>query len=175
MLQTSRRTRAVALLAFSVIAALATSSLVITLSERSEASHQFSDVDTASFFHEVVTWVADAGVANGFNDGTFRTGSNITRGQTSFWLANYNDAIEVIEVPVDLGGSRAGVALTADCPSGKRAIGGGGRASRSDFLLQSDFPLDADTWRVSWRHVSTGGEFGTGAVYVICAPNRLPG
>ena len=43
------------------------------------ASHQFSDVDSNHPFHKEIGVVADAGIAQGFNDGTYRPGNNVTR------------------------------------------------------------------------------------------------
>lgn len=52
------------------------------------ASHQFTDVNDGSFFHDAIGNIVAGGCATGFNDETFRAGTNATRGQFAFWMSN---------------------------------------------------------------------------------------
>jgi hypothetical protein len=52
------------------------------------AAHQFDDVGDASFFHDEIGQIVEAGCATGFSDDTFRPGNGATRGQFAFWTTN---------------------------------------------------------------------------------------
>ncbi len=47
------------------------------------ASHQFSDVPNSQPHHDNINALVDSGCATGFDDGTFRPGDPVTRGQTA--------------------------------------------------------------------------------------------
>jgi hypothetical protein len=70
-----------ALAAISVlgVAALAGSTLA-------SASHDFPDVATASPFHDDISAIADAGITTGFEDGTYRPGTDVSRGSMAAFL-----------------------------------------------------------------------------------------
>jgi hypothetical protein len=60
--------------------------------------------------------------------------------------------------------------VTADCPAGKRAVGGGGLSSivNGDVALYESRPLDSDTWQVSAAENTTVSSSWTLTAYVTC-------
>jgi hypothetical protein len=46
----------------------------------------FSDVPDSHLFAEAIAWLKDAGVTQGYPDGTFRPGQQITRGGLAVWM-----------------------------------------------------------------------------------------
>ena len=136
------------------------------------ANHTSSDVPNGSFFHESVGWLIQNGIAQGFNDGTFRTGDNITRGQASFWFGNYNSSFEVVTQDATQAGSDTFKIVAAQCPAGKRAVAGGGSANAVDLMLTESWPATQTEWRVGWETVDNspipnGVQF---SVYALCMP-----
>jgi hypothetical protein len=64
--------------AVAVITALAAIALA-GFSGVAYASHQLSDVSDTSPFHDEIATIIDAGIASGYEDGTFRPGAPVTR------------------------------------------------------------------------------------------------
>ena len=52
-------------------------------------SSGFDDVDADHPFHDEIAWMAEAGLADGFDDGTFRPGSVVTRQAAAAFLYRY--------------------------------------------------------------------------------------
>lgn len=187
-IQLSRRTVALAVAAFLAFAGLATASFVLTLTRTAEANDKFDDIATGTFFHDSTAWLKDNGIADGFNDGTFKPNDNITRGQASYWFANYNNAIEVVRDEYDPGIDTT-FGLGVNCPFGKRAIAGGGSVRTpgrisSDVLMTSSYseldrsiPISGglSTWYVRWRAVDdTPIDPSSIQVEATCVPNTYP-
>ncbi|MFF7455398.1 hypothetical protein [Kitasatospora sp. NPDC008115] len=57
---------------------------------------------------------------------------------------------------------------TVSCPSGKRAIGGGGEAQGIDSILNGTFPTDDGTGWIALGHQPGYNSVGI-SVYVVCA------
>jgi hypothetical protein len=172
-----RRTIALILAAFLAVTALSTVSFVRTLAP-AEADHKFSDIATGTFFHEPTAWLADNGIALGFNDGTFRPNQGITRGQAAFWFANYNNSIEVVDDDFDPLAASA-FSFTTDCPVGKRALTGGGDTTAFDLMItdshpKADVSLNPDGWKVRWE-TDNGVQVNPSRVRVwaLCAPDSI--
>lgn len=51
------------------------------------ASHQFSDVPDSHTFHDEISAVADAGIAEGYEDGTYRPARDVTRQAAAAFFA----------------------------------------------------------------------------------------
>jgi hypothetical protein len=177
----SRRTVAIALAAFLALAAIATTSLVLTLTGRADASHRFGDIGDTNFFHDSTAWLKDNGIADGFNDGTFRPNSNITRGQASYWFGNYNSSIEVVEANTNPGSAIAWQ-TGAQCPAGKRPVAGGGSINTNGLpigvILTESYPSDSfdfpNQWRVMWESKDgTQVDPPTLTVYAVCIPDTI--
>ena len=49
----------------------------------------FPDVPSDQYYSVAVTWAANNGIVNGYGDGTFRPGTNVTREQLATMLYNY--------------------------------------------------------------------------------------
>ena len=182
-IQLSRRTVALALAAFVAVAALAAVSFVRTLNP-AEASHRFGDIGDTNFFHDSTAWLKDNGIADGFNDSRFLPNSNITRGQASYWFANYNNTIEVVRADYDPGSSTT-FSLGVNCPRGKRAMAGGGSVrtpgaiSLDVLMIRSESSFDPSiglsTWTVNWRtRNDTPIDPSRVQVEATCVPNTYP-
>ena len=74
-------------LASATTAALASSVLVVT-PQQTQAAGSFSDVSSSDSHYEAILKLADLGIINGFPDGTYKSHSDITRGQVATILAN---------------------------------------------------------------------------------------
>ena len=59
----------------------------------------FSDVDGKAYYGKAISWAKQAGVVNGYGDGTFRPDANVTREEFAAMLANfakkYNSFVDV--------------------------------------------------------------------------------
>jgi hypothetical protein len=173
-IQLSRRTVALALAAFVALTAIATTSLVLTLTSRADASHRFGDIGNTNFFHDSTAWLKDNGIATGFGDGTFRPNSNITRGQASFWFANNNNAIEILEGGVDAGAGTTEVTAGRQCPTGKRPVAGGARHNESNFFISESYPDGQIWWTTLETENDTPIDPGLVRVWALCVPNTIP-
>jgi hypothetical protein len=174
MIQFSRRTVAATAVVFALVAAIAVTALAVALIRPADANHRFSDIDTGTFFHDSTAWLKDNGIAEGFADGTFHPGANITRGQAAYWFSNYNDGIEIVSTPFPAFTATTSIGKGATCPSGKRAIGGGGDlSSPSGHYLASSYPFSDSTWSVVWER-ATAAVLPAGTVFAICVPPTLP-
>jgi hypothetical protein len=177
-IQLSRRTIAIALAAFLAFAAVATTSLVLTLTGRAEANHRFSDIANGTFFHAPTAWLADNGIADGFGDGTFRPNNNITRGQAAYWFRNYNDATSDWQFSSVIKPAQSpNVSHSMNCPNGERPLAGGGSTIQDNLHIRDSRPASniGNTkdigWHVTWNVI--GASFPSNAlltVWVLCAP-----
>ena len=52
-----------------------------------QASSQFSDVKASEYYYDAVLQLAERGIINGFNDGTFKPNESVTRGQAAKIIA----------------------------------------------------------------------------------------
>ena len=175
-IQLSRRTVALALAAFLALTAVATTSLVLTLTGRADASHKFNDIATGTFFHEPTAWLADNGIADGFPGGSFKPNDNITRGQAAYWFNNYNSTISTHSSSVDPS-LNSSFTHAATCPVGKRPVAGGGTTDVDAYLhITSSRPLGLDSWQVIWTatDLNTFADPALVRVYVTCVPYSVP-
>ena len=49
----------------------------------------FSDVNGHAYYGKVISWAKQAGIVNGYGDGTFRPDANVTREEFAAMLANF--------------------------------------------------------------------------------------
>ncbi len=70
----------------------------------SDAEMQYSDVMGDAWYCEAIRWAAEAGVANGYGDGTFRPDREITREEMAAMLYRYEKNVMKIAVEGDLSG-----------------------------------------------------------------------
>lgn len=59
----------------------------------------FSDVNGHAYYGKAISWAKQAGIVNGYGDGTFRPDANVTREEFAAMLANfakkYNSFVDV--------------------------------------------------------------------------------
>lgn len=59
----------------------------------------FSDVNGHAYYGKAISWAEQAGIVNGYGDGTFRPDANVTREEFAAMLANlakkYNSFVDV--------------------------------------------------------------------------------
>jgi hypothetical protein len=171
MIQLSRRTVALALAAFLVLTAIATASLVLTLSRTADAGPGFTD--TPPWIAAHAAWLRDNNIANGYSDGTFRPNDDITRGQAAFWVGNYNNTLELVSSS-DTDPVTTDIAHSASCGPGKRAIAGGGQINTANLHLTDSYPL-LGGWVVRFENVGTVTPVTvTITAWALCAPNTIP-
>lgn len=60
--------------------------LILGLAGGVVASDQFSDVDDSHTFHDEIGWMASSGVSQGYPDGTYRPGVDVTRGAMAAFM-----------------------------------------------------------------------------------------
>jgi hypothetical protein len=126
--------------------------------------------DTPPWAADQINWLADNGIANGFDDGSFGPNKNITRAQASYWLSNYNAAITFHQNP-DAQITNTFFDVKASCPVGKRPVGGGGSAGFVGIHMVSSAPFGA-AWRVLWQADAGPVNPGTLRAYVFCVPDN---
>ena len=66
--------------------ALLAAGLVLAVVGGAAASHQFDDVASGHPFHDQIGWLAEEGIAEGYDDGTFRPGGVVTRQAVAAFL-----------------------------------------------------------------------------------------
>lgn len=71
---------------FAAKAALVTGGIAAGVAGGAAYAASFSDVPVSHPFYDEIEWVAEAGVANGFPDGTYRPGDPVTRGSMAAFL-----------------------------------------------------------------------------------------
>lgn len=174
-MQVTKRTAVLAVVGMVMVSALVGGGV-------SWATQNFTDVPPANPFYDEIQWASTHGIVNGYPDGSFKPGANVTRQASVAFLGRYNDSIELVySAPTAVPGP--GSAKITQCPSGKRALAGGGSTSSFDLYLQDSYPVMADNapavnpatatgWRMYWR-VAPGvtlpaGQTATG--WVLCAP-----
>ena len=165
----NRRHVAVLAAAFIALLALSATALGVALTGRADANHKFNDIATGTFFHQPTAWLADNNIADGYPDGTFKPNNNITRGQASYWLANYNNSITRHEASSNPAAGTT-FAQNVFCPTGKRPLGGGAGTFSSSLVLNESKPL-VNGWATYWiTDDNTVVDPASITAYVICAP-----
>ncbi len=61
----------------------------------------FDDVDGKAYYGEAIAWAKQAGVVNGYGDGTFRPDAPVTREELACMLANYAKKVDQADVSVE--------------------------------------------------------------------------
>ena len=70
----------------------------------------FADVEANKFYSRAIYWAKEAGIANGYGDGTFGPNDPVTREQTACFLANFAKAYKEYEAPAAVDAALAGYA-----------------------------------------------------------------
>lgn len=61
----------------------------------------FDDVDGKAYYGKAIAWAKQAGVVNGYADGTFNADAPVTREELAAMLANYAARIDQVDTSVD--------------------------------------------------------------------------
>jgi hypothetical protein len=150
----------------------------------------FSDVPDNHVHAPGIHYISEAGITQGFPDGTYRPNDSLTRGQMGTFIerlsghaddvdASVNaaslDQVIVVEDENTVGlNSTANPAVVA-CPDGTLAVGGGGTAAIG-WVLKDSNPLDnLAGWRVQHRTFDNqalpANQYpATNTVYAVCVP-----
>lgn len=70
----------------------AATAALLTLGTAATAAHVFPDVEDDNVHADAIEWAADLGVVEGYPDGTFDPGGEITRQQAASMFHRYHDA-----------------------------------------------------------------------------------
>jgi hypothetical protein len=112
------------------------------------AAGQFSDVGESSPFYEDIEWMAQTGISEGYDDGTYKPGAPVTRQAMSAFLHRANE-IQIMTNPVTYEDAHTGSA-TAVCPEGTEVIAGGGTGTVQNLFITDSNPNVAGTqWSVT--------------------------
>lgn len=133
-----------------VLAALLVAVPTLVAGGTAWAVGSFSDVPETHPFYDEIEWGSDNGIILGYNDGTFRPGNNVTRGASAAFISRYNDSLELVTDEIDPANS-TGWIHQVSCPSGKRAVAGGGTILALATYMTDSYPVTDTTWRVRWE------------------------
>lgn len=137
----------------------------------------FSDVSPGHPFYDEIEWLAHAGITTGYPDGTFRPGAPVTRQAMAAYLERVNAGISTHESQSFFNDSRTLWYADAFCPTGKRAIAGGGYTNAEDVLLFSSYSLGGGSWQLGFAvppGVAAKADV-TVTVFVTCVPETQAG
>lgn len=180
-MRTPRTRRPLALVA-AIVAVLVLPAVAI-------ASHDaFTDVSPGSTHAQGIHYVAETGITQGCTPTQFCPTESLTRQQMATFLyrSSGNDpatapsvnaatiaGVQIVTDENTVGGGSSANANDVLCPSGTRAVGGGGTAAIG-WVLKDSYPLDgAIGWRVQHRtfdNQPAGGDSHTSTVYAVCIP-----
>ena len=94
----------------------------------------FADVDGTQYYGQAIAWAKNAGVVNGYADGTFRPDQNVTHEEFACMLANY-----------------------AKMPGAFTASDGSALAALPDAAQVSDYAKESVAWAVENKLMGNGG------------------
>ena len=132
------------------------------------ASHTFSDVPTNSPFHDDISWMADHGLANGYDDGTYRPTNPVSRQAFAAFLHRYNQEIEMHTTEGAYGGASSFEPIVF-CPTGKRPLAAGG-STTSQGVFITDVQLGPTSAKIRWESGSGAIVAGTVKAWAVCVP-----
>lgn len=130
----------------------------------------FKDVPPSHPFYDEIEWGAAHGIIEGYPDGTFRPANPVTRQAQAAFLSRYNASIHLVESSTN---PAAGLAWShqAVCPSGERAVAGGGSTDIFNMFITDSWPSSPDRWTTRWE--SEGNAIldpGKISAWALCLP-----
>ena len=129
--------------------------------------------DTPPWIDQHANWLSENQIANGYPDGTFRPNDDITRGQSAFWIGNYNDAIFTVVDSASFTATFNGNAV-AYCGGNHRAVMGTGSSDDPNMALNASFSIGhpdfGQGWQVDFESVDGAVHSGNISVTVLCVP-----
>ena len=132
------------------------------------ASHNFSDVPDSVFYHDFAQFLVDNGITAGCAPSLFCGEQATTRGQTAVFLKKLSDTFEIVRNPGALTNSNV-TTNAVGCPTGKRALAGGGTTDLSNLFMTDIVILDTSV-SVRWETDNNVLLTGTTEAWVLCAP-----
>lgn len=135
------------------------------------AAGSFTDVPADYTFKGAIDWATLHNVATGYPDNTFRPNNPVTRGQMTAFLRNYNFETSRHTETLIPAVPASSFNLTAECPSGKVPIAGGGSVTSVDTFITDSFP-EGNGWKVRWETEGGASKQPSLTVYVTCKPSN---
>lgn len=106
-----------------VIVLIMSFALIVSVAGAVYASHQFSDVSNTHPFHDEIGAIADAGITTGYDDGTYRPGTDVTRQAMAAFMERGFGRVAFSETSTSLSSDESTVLTTVSVDAG--ATGGG--------------------------------------------------
>ncbi len=133
----------------------------------------FTDVGEEHPFSDEIAWMAEAGISQGYEDGTYRPGAPVTRQAMSAFMQRLNASFHLVHESRDPTSSEI-ISMAADCGPNERVLAGGHsiQGSPTHVVLRS-YPSHGatDSWYVFWQ--TTDGQPANPSlveVWALCAP-----
>jgi hypothetical protein len=133
------------------------------------AAGQFNDVNENHPFFDDIEWMAETGISEGYQDGTYRPGDPVTRQAMSAFIHRANDY--EIEVKTNQFVNVNLATVIVPCPAGTEAISGGGSTNGSNLFMTSSFPnANGSAWNVSFETENNALASFSATANVTCGP-----
>lgn len=126
------------------------------------AAVTFSDVPPAHPFHEAITEVADAGIAGGYPDGTYKPNANVTRQAMAAFLNRGLTRVAYQEgTALDVVDTTDRVVASVTIEAGAEGSGGGFVVLMADFEIDPNSTPTTDFLRTIFRIKKAGAGGGS--------------
>jgi hypothetical protein len=133
------------------------------------AAGQFNDVNENHPFFDDIEWMAETGISEGYQDGTYRPGDPVTRQAMSAFIHRANTY--EIETKTTQFNNVSSATVIVPCPAGTEAISGGGGTNGSNQFMTASFPnADASAWNVSFETENNALASFSATANVTCGP-----
>ena len=131
------------------------------------AAQTFTDVPQSHPFHGDIEWMAQTGISEGYEDGTYRPGAPVTRQAMSAFIRRAN-TFTITTTPNTVNNATQAVA-TAVCPAGTNVISGGGSANVLNvFITDSNPNVGGTQWSVTYETENNVPLTFTATAWAIC-------
>jgi hypothetical protein len=128
---------------------------------------QFSDVPESHPFFDDIEWMADSGISEGYDDGTFKPSAPVTRQAMSAFMHRGNT--QEIVFQTELFTSENIATVEVSCPEGTAVVSGGGSANGVNLMLTDSTPLaDGSGWTASFETDDGGDASFSATATAIC-------
>jgi hypothetical protein len=130
----------------------------------------FSDVPPSHQFYDDIEFMAQTGIAGGFEDGTYRPGQAVTRQAMAAFIHRANDYESVSSANLHTQEAFAEEQVT--CPDGTEVVSGFGHTSASTdmFLTSTEVSADGKTLTVRFETDDDQELNFSATAQAICGP-----
>jgi hypothetical protein len=127
----------------------------------------FNDVSPDHPFFDDIEFVADRGIANGYPDGSFRPGQNVTRQAMAAFIHRAQEVQMVSNVnEVDNSSSTS---FAVGCPAGMQVMAGGGQVNVANVYLTDSYPNGSgNSWTVGYETENNANLDFTATAWAMC-------